>query len=228
MAPHAVPSLARLGLLSTRVRCIRESCGARARASRGHAAAAATAPETRITPGETSTSRGWCDDELEALRGHYASEGWVVVRGLITADEVHDLQLATDALQAEVAHITRSVRDRGVFFEVQSQSGRKGEPAVAPGVLRKITSPSKRSPAFASLARHPNVRSVCALKHPKVGTGFPWHQDVSFLKRDARRAFESHGGCNAVVALDHSHERNGGFTVLGGTHLCGERWSDLR
>ena len=256
MATHTVPSLARLGLVSTRARCIRESCGARARASRGHAAAAATAPETRITPGETSTSRGWCDDELEALRGHYASEGWVVVRGLITADEVHDLQLATDALQAEVAHITRSVRDRGVFFEVQSQSGRKGEPAVAPGVLRKITSPSKRSPAFASLAHHPNVRSVCAqlcgvsgaeghdvsgheptmrcvvdqvnLKHPKVGTGFPWHQDVSFLKRDARRAFESHGGCNAVVALDHSHERNGGFTVLGGTHLCGERWSDLR
>ena len=111
MATHTVPSLARLGLVSTRARCIRESCGARARASRGHAAAAATAPETRITPGETSTSRGWCDDELEALRGHYASEGWVVVRGLITADEVHDLQLATDALQAEVAHITRSVRD---------------------------------------------------------------------------------------------------------------------
>jgi hypothetical protein len=44
--------------------------------------------------------------------------------------------------------------DRGVFFEVQSASGRKGEPAVAPGVLRKVTSPAKRSKAFRQLTAH--------------------------------------------------------------------------
>lgn len=69
------------------------------------------------------------------------------------ADEklVSELQDATDALEAEAAGMEWSARDRGVFFEVQSASGRKGERAVAPGVLRKVTSPAKRSKAFQRL-----------------------------------------------------------------------------
>ena len=85
-----------------------------------------------------------------------------MVRRLVTPDEVDALHAATDALQAEASAFTRSRRERGVYFEVQSASGRKGDPAVAPGVLRKITSPSKRSKAFAALATHANVRAVCA------------------------------------------------------------------
>ena len=193
-----------------------------------------------------------------------------MVRRLVTTDEVDALHAATDALQAEASAFTRSRRERGVYFEVQSASGRKGDPAVAPGVLRKITSPSKRSKAFASLTTHANVRAVCAqlcgvsdgtaeegsaarspgssrssssssmrsmrcvvdqvnLKQPLgAGTGFPWHQDVSFLKPDARAACEAHGGCNAVVAMDPSHEENGGFVVLGGTHRLGEKFTQTR
>jgi len=183
--------------------------------------------------------------ELRALRQHYATRGWVVVRGLLTRDEVDALQAATDALEGEAAGMERSTIVRRVYFEVQSATGKKGDAAVSPGVLRKITFPSKRCDAFLRLKAHPAVAAAAAdlcgvvgpldcvvdqvnLKPPGVGTGFPWHQDVSFLKPKAREQWEAHGGCNAVIALDRSDASNGGFTVLSGTHLAGERWSDLR
>jgi len=160
------------------------------------------------------------------------------VRGVVEAGLIAALQEATDALEAEAAEITASRRDRGVFFEVQSASGRKGEPAVAPGVLRKVTSPAKRFKAFQRLATHAGVLSVAQdicgvqrpacmvdqvnLKTPLVGTPFPWHQDASFLKPVARARFEHWGGVNAVIALDASGPGNGGFAVLGRTHGAGE------
>ena len=274
MAASAAANVARFGLSSTRARCHRVGRGRISRAARGYAAAdeASTADEALLS--ETSRARGWDERELGALRRHYAREGWVVVRRLVTHDVVDALHAATDALEAEAAAFTRSRRERGVYFEVQSASGRKGDQAVAPGMLRKITSPSKRSKAFASLTTDANVRAVCAqlcgvsdgarrrgtaaarsptgpagptgpmgdrsssmrcvvdqvnLKHPAgAGTGFPWHQDVSFLKPDARAACDAHGGCNAVVAMDPSHEGNGGFVVLGGTHRFGEKFSQTR
>ena len=188
-----------------------------------------------------------------------------MVRRLVTRDAVDALHAATDALQAEASAFTRSRRERGVYFEVQSASGRKGDPAVAPGVLRKITSPSKRSKAFASLTTHANVRAVCAqlcgvsdgtaeegsaapspgrrrsssssmrcvvdqvnLKHPLgAGTGFPWHQDVSFLKPDARAACEAHGGCNAVVDGPVAR-RERRVRRPRGTHRLGEKFTQTR
>ena len=267
-------SVTRFGLSSTRARCRAARCrrferGRISRAARGYAAADEASTADEALSSETPRAWGWDEHELGALRRHYAREGWVVVRRLVTPDEVDALHAATDALQAEASAFTRSRRERGVYFEVQSASGRKGDPAVAPGVLRKITSPSKRSRAFASLTTNANVRAVCAqlcgvsdgtaeegsaarspgssrssssssssmrcvvdqvnLKQPLgAGTGFPWHQDVSFLKPDARAACEAHGGCNAVVAMDRSHEGNGGFVVLGGTHRLGEKFSQTR
>ena len=162
-----------------------------------------------------------------------------MVRAVADARLVADLQTAADALQAEASTLETSRRDRGVFFEVQSASGRKRESAVYPGALRKVTSPSKRHVAFRRLVDSEAVAAVAArlcgvagilscavdqinFKPPRVGTGFPWHQDASFLKPLARERFDAHGGVNVVVALDPSDVDNGGFAVLGGTHARGE------
>ena len=200
----------------------------------------APASLSRADSGTTaSSSAPWSDAEGDALRAHYAREGWLVVRGVADARLVADLQTAADALQAEASTLETSRRDRGVFFEVQSTSGRKGEPAVYPGALRKVTSPSKRHVAFRRLVHSEAVADVasrlcgvpgvlsCAVdqinfKPPGVGTGFPWHQDASFLKPLARERFDAHGGVNVVVAMDPSDARNGGFAILGGTHVDGE------
>ena len=55
------------------------------------------------------------------------------------------------------------------------------------------------------------------------GSGFAWHQDASFLKPLARDALDRNGGVNVVVAMDASDAGNGGFEVLGRTHVRGER-----
>jgi ectoine hydroxylase len=59
-------------------------------------------------------------------------------------------------------------------------------------------------------------------KAARIGTGFPWHQDASFLKPRARDAFDRNGGVNVVLALDRSDETNGGFEVLSRTHRTPE------
>ena len=180
---------------------------------------------------------------LAAARAQYAAEGWLHVRAAVSLPEVAELHAATDALEASAAHLTASGRVRGVFFEVQSASGRKREPAVRPGCMRKLTGPSKGSAPFASLRVHPALlflahsvagvaRPHCAVdqvntKHARVGTGFPWHQDASFLVGAARGQLAAHGGANAVIALDASHAGCGGFEVLGRTHAAGT-YVDLR
>jgi hypothetical protein len=171
----------------------------------------------------------------------WAADGFVVVRGLLDARTVAALQTATDVLEAAGAAFVESTAVGKVFYEVQSASGRKREPAVFPGAFRKITGPSKSTgeggAAFSQLRRDARVVEVvtalglrrprCVVdqvnfKHPRVGTPFPFHQDAAFLHGDAKQALQAHGGVNVVVALDAADAGNGGFIVLAGTHGEGE------
>lgn len=166
----------------------------------------------------------------------YAIEGWVVVRSLVGADSVAALQRATDELEAVAASFVRDSAVGRVYFEVQSASGRKREPAVLPGALRKITSPSRAKPAFRALRTNERILEVVAAlgtasarcvvdqvnpKLPGCGTGFPFHQDAAFLHGVALRDLEAFGGVNVILALDAADAGNGGFTVLGRTHSSG-------
>jgi hypothetical protein len=131
-------------------------------------------------------------DEEAAARAYYELHGWVHIRSFLSATEVDELQAAADALERTASSLEMSASVDGVYCEVQSASGRKGEAAVYPGALRKLTRPSSSSQAFASLRSHTRLlallTSVCGLTAPrcvtdqlsckpaKVGTGFPWHQ----------------------------------------------------
>lgn len=173
---------------------------------------------------------------IEVDVASYRAEGWVVVRALVDAESVAALQQATDELEAVAASFVRDAAVGRVYFEVQSASGRKREPAIFPGALRKITSPSKASPAFRALRHDERIVEVAAAlgvasarcvvdqvnpKLPICGTGFPFHQDAAFLHGVALRDLAAFGGVNVVVALDAADAGNGGFTVLGATHTSG-------
>jgi len=166
----------------------------------------------------------------------YAREGWTVVRSLLDAETVTALQRATDELESVSAAFVRDRAVGRVYFEVQSASGRKREPAVFPGALRKITSPSKAKPAFRALREDARIRAVAAAlgvsaarcvvdqinpKLPVHGSGFPFHQDAAFVHGVALCDLEAFGGVNVVLALDAADADNGGFTVLGRTHASG-------
>ncbi len=175
-------------------------------------------------------------DDQTACRDLFRREGWVFARQLVDPPTLDALLRATQALELVAAHFERDTLVRGVFFEVQSQSGKKREPAVFPGALRKITAPSKGEPAFAKLRKDQYVIAAieaCGvhkphciidqvnLKLPHVGTCFPYHQDENFLFGDAQERVQRWGGVNVVIALDPMNINNGGFEVLGRTHLRG-------
>lgn len=172
----------------------------------------------------------------EAPRATFEREGWLFVPGLLERPHVDELLAATNTLERVAADFERDTLVRRVFFQMQSASGRKGEPAIFPGALRKITSPSSGEPAFDRLRRDPRVlvalescglvAPVCLIdqvnfKLPRVGSGFPYHQDESFVFGDALRRVQQFGGVNLVIALDPADAENGGFEVLGRTHTQG-------
>ncbi len=173
------------------------------------------------------------DDEHKAT---YATEGWLCLRNLISPTTLHALLTSTARLQTTSAAFEKDTTVDGVFFEVQSASGRKRETAVAPGLLRKITNPSRAEASFMALRKDPLLLQLAkdvGLQHPRcvvdqltlkparVGTGFPFHQDAAFLHGDARAEVARYGGVHVVIALDDAHEENGGFEVLGRTHTSG-------
>jgi len=172
-------------------------------------------------------------DSAKAPHIVFQREGWLLVPGLLDRAKVEALLAATAELEREAARFERDTLVRKVFFQMQSASGKKGEPAIFPGALRKITSPSSGQPAFDRLRRDPKVLAAlesCGLvapqclidqvnlKLPRVGSGFPYHQDESFLFGDALRRVQQFGGVNLVIALDPADAENGGFEVLGRTH----------
>jgi phytanoyl-CoA hydroxylase len=172
-------------------------------------------------------------DSAEAPSTIFQREGWLLVPSLLDRATVEALLAATSALERVAAHFERDTLVRRVFFQMQSASGKKGEPAIFPGALRKITSPSSGQPAFDRLRCDARVLAAvesCGLvlpqclvdqvnlKLPLVGSGFPFHQDESFLFGAALRRVQQFGGVNLVIALDPADAQNGGFEVLGRTH----------
>lgn len=170
------------------------------------------------------------------IREHFEREGWAVVPRLLRPREVEALRAAADELAAKGAHLCADAEIDGARYQVQTASGRRGENAIAPGALRKITFASSASAELALLRNDRRILKLVEsvgvssprwivdqinLKVPMIGTGFPWHQDIAFVAWQQRDAILNHGGANLVIALDRADETNGGFEVLSGTHTGG-------
>jgi ectoine hydroxylase-related dioxygenase (phytanoyl-CoA dioxygenase family) len=170
------------------------------------------------------------------IRERFDRDGWAPVERLLTPREVEALRSASDELAAKGAHLRADAEIDGARYQVQTASGRRGETAVAPGALRKITFASSASVEVALLRNDRRVLKLIEsvgvtsprwivdqinLKAPRVGTGFPWHQDAAFVAWQQRDAIAKYGGANLVIALDRADEVNGGFEVLSGTHAGG-------
>jgi phytanoyl-CoA hydroxylase len=170
------------------------------------------------------------------IRERFERDGWALVQGFLTPREVEALRSASDEMAAKGAHLRGDAVIDGARYEVQTASGRRGEPAVSEGALRKITFASSASEEIGLLRNDRRVLKLMEavgvtsprwivdqinLKAPRVGTGFPWHQDVAFVAWQQRDAIAQYGGANLVIALDRADETNGGFEVLSGTHAGG-------
>lgn len=170
------------------------------------------------------------------VRERFDLEGWALVPRFLTPRDVEGLRRASDELARKGADLTADAEIDGARYEVQTASGRRGETAVAPGALRKITFASSARKEVALLRNDRRVLKLMEsvgvtsprwivdqinLKAPRVGSGFPWHQDAAFVAWQQRDAIAKYGGANLVIALDRADEVNGGFEVLSGTHRGG-------
>ena len=170
------------------------------------------------------------------IRERFERDGWALVQRFLPPRDVESLRSATEELASKGADLLADAEIDGAHYYVQSGSGRRGEAAIRPGALRKITFASSASEEVALLRNDPRILKLIEavgvssprwivdqinLKTPKVGTGFPWHQDTAFIAWQQRDAIAKYGGANLVIALDRADEVNGGFEVLSGTHAGG-------
>lgn len=169
-------------------------------------------------------------------RDLFERDGWLLVPRLVGARTLGSLAAGADDVARAGAHLERDGSVGPARFQVQSTTGRAGDPAIAPGAFRKVTFVAAISPAFARLLTDTRVTGAVAamgirrprcvvdqlnLKTARIGTGFPWHQDARFLPWQQQESIARHGGVNVVIAIDRADASNGGFEVLTGTHSRG-------
>lgn len=165
---------------------------------------------------------------------HYWREGYAVVRGLFSLDEVAAIVAAIDQLYAEgVAH-GRSFRHGNLFYNVAA--GSTGEPLV-----RMVQWPSYHQPL---LNRVRLDRRIAQLLEPLIGCDlkqiinqihwkapgslgdFAWHQD-SRSRRPAS-AFRNLAASyvQTGLAIDPHNPECGGLRFIRGSHLRGDLGMD--
>ena len=155
------------------------------------------------------------------IRERFERDGWALVQSFLTRREVDVLRSATEALVSKGAHLLADAEIDGARYQVQTASGGRGEIAITPGALRKITFASSASAEVGLLRNDRRVLNLMEsvgvssprwivdqvnLKAPRVGTGFPWHQDAAFVAWQQRGAIAKYGGANLVIALDRADE----------------------
>lgn len=171
------------------------------------------------------------------FRTSFETDGYAVVPGFLEPALVERLRVAVQEILALGAELTQDTIIRGVRFQMQSASGRAGDPPLGPGVFRKVMFGHKvnaelraflkadrrmqRAVAELGIANPSCVLDQINFKSPRVGTGFPWHQDAHFVPPNRQAAIAAHGGANIVIALDAADESNGAFEVVAGSHRLG-------
>ena len=147
----------------------------------------------------------------------YHRDGFLVVPDVLSKDEVGGLRRAAD----ELVERSRSVERHNEIYDLEP-----GHSSAEPRV-RRIKTPDKWEPRFASVVRHPrildclkalwgpNIRfDTAKLNMKSAGFGAPveWHQDWAFYPH-------TNDDLAAVgVMIDDMLEENGPLLVIPGSH----------
>ena len=165
---------------------------------------------------------------------HYFNEGYAIVRGLFSPEEVAEIGAAIDQLHAEgVAH-GRSFRHGNLFYNVAN--GASGEPLVRmvqwPSYHQALLNRIRLDPRFAELLEPligGNLKQIINQVHWKAPGSlgdFAWHQD----SRSRRPASAFRNLANAYVqtglAIDPHAPASGCMRLIPRSHLRGDLGMD--
>ncbi len=155
-----------------------------------------------------------------AQASFFAENGFLILRGALSAAEVAQLKRELDRLAENHATLPR-IRE-GFDLEPRQDGSRKTP------TFRKIGGISDMSDDFNKLLKHPRIidalhrlmnnprvylhRDVVMMKPARVGREKPWHQDSVYWP------WQPMALISAMTALDDAEPENGCMQVIPGTH----------
>lgn len=155
---------------------------------------------------------------------HYWENGWVVVEGVYSPDEVEDIaQIAIEVSDREMKSSLDSdeITEKGVGYAVD----RAEDGTIAP---RKVEAPFLKESAFQSFVLDPRLSRIIKnligiepvlvtdqifMKPPRFGSAKPYHQDNYYFKCDPADHV-----ITAWIAMDDVDESNGCLRYIEGSH----------
>jgi len=164
----------------------------------------------------------------------YWRDGYAIVRGLFSSDEIEEIAAAIDQLYAEGVEHGRSFRHGNLFYNVASNSN--GEPLVRmaqwPSYHQPILNRVRLDPKIARLLEPligRNLKQIINQVHWKAPGSlgdFAWHQD-SRSRRPAsayRNLADSY--VQTGLAIDPHTPESGCMRFIPGSHLRGDLGMD--
>jgi ectoine hydroxylase-related dioxygenase (phytanoyl-CoA dioxygenase family) len=160
---------------------------------------------------------------------HYRREGYAIVRGLFSADEVATLAAATDQLHAEAVAHGRSFRHGNLFYRVSTgESGPIVHMVQWPSYHQAVMNRIRLDPRWATLLAPliggdlKQIINQVHWKRPGAGGDFAWHQDSRF--REPAAAYRNLGDSyvQTGLALDPHTRESGCLRFLPRSHLAGD------
>lgn len=153
----------------------------------------------------------------------YQEQGYLLVRGVFTADEVNQMRQALDGIldRAAKSKLDRSATWQGDYLPPEE---------LKKLVLKGFHDVHYHDAAFLLALSHPNMRAILSrligpnvqlhhskmlVKPPEKGAAFPLHQDYPYFPH------ENHSMLAASVHLDDSDMENGCLCVIPGSHKMG-------
>jgi 2-oxoglutarate-dependent dioxygenase len=165
----------------------------------------------------------------------YRSDGFLVLRNLLSRSELDHVERAVSELLQRGARLTHSTND----FNLEAPSGgfanqANGMPGYA-GVLRAVFFVERHSQYLSALpttngfstelagrllGEHCAFKSsVLWCKAARVGSEQPWHQDYAYVSEAYRR--EHPAGMTVWIAVDRANRSNGCLFVARGSQRLG-------
>ncbi len=163
------------------------------------------------------------DTLTDAELARYARDGYWVVEGLFSSDEM-------DALRDRAAHYVEHPKE-GIRVQIEPRVERgEAEPPSRLERVRKIEELVRHDDVFARFARDPRVltrfravvgepvrlfRDAFMWKPARVGSAKPYHQDSAYWQIEPMTL------CSLWVALEDATVENGCMRVIPGSHTQG-------
>jgi hypothetical protein len=159
----------------------------------------------------------------------WGPDGFRVLRGVLSADEVASIAAGFDRLEALARSLGGPTDVGGARFVMQASPFRLDRVVWCGGAVPELL-PWGADPRFVDLACEvlggDHVAQILQQAHFKLpgdGVAFGWHQDASNRRYGTPQWRDPGGGgfVQVLIAVDAAGPDNGGLSVIPGSHLLG-------